>query len=323
MRVPRAICAGLATAALLAASSLQQEIEHVAHGSGGSLGATATLLETGQTVSYHGSEAFPMASSYKIPIAVQILKLVDEGKLSLDRMVELKPSDLHPGSGMVSEILIHPGVILSIENLMELMLLISDNSAADVLLREAGGPAAVTQTMRALGLEGIRVDRPTAILISDETGARPPRDESQWTPQMWERLYNAVPEEAQRRARRAFDADPRDTATPDAMNALIVHIWKKDILKPESAELLLDIMRRCQTGKSRLKGILPEGTEVAHKTGTMGGTTNDVGIITLPNNAGHVAISVFVKGSYHPAADRERAIAEVSRAAYDYFLFTR
>jgi len=92
-------------------------------------------------------------------------------------------------------------------------------------------------------------------------------------------------------------------------------------MKPESADLLLDIMRRCQTGQTRLKGILPEGTEVAHKTGSIGGTTNDVGIVTLPDNTGHVAIAVFVKASDKPVAERERAIAEIARTTHDFFLY--
>ena len=118
-----------------------------------------------------------------------------------------------------------------------------------------------------------------------------------------------------------FDADPRDTATPEAMVALLQRIYRKDLLKAESAELLLDIMRRCRTGEARLKGMLPLGTEVAHKTGTIGGTTNDVGIVTLPEDAGHVAITVFVKSSEKEVSDRERTIADVARAVYDFFLF--
>jgi len=67
---------------------------------------------------------------------------------------------------------------------------------------------------------------------------------------------------------------------------------------------------------------LPEVTVVAHKTGTIGGTTNDVGIITLPDGAGHVIVTAFVKDSTRPVPEREKAIAEVARAAHDYFLFT-
>jgi beta-lactamase class A len=80
-------------------------------------------------------------------------------------------------------------------------------------------------------------------------------------------------------------------------------------------------MRRCRTGEARLRGILPEGTEIAHKTGTIGRTTNDVGIITLPDSAGHVAIAVFVKSSEKDVPARERTIAEIARSVHDFFLF--
>ena len=70
-----------------------------------------------------------------------------------------------------------------------------------------------------------------------------------------------------------------------------------------------------------MKGVLPANTIVAHKTGTIGGTTNDVGIITLPDNAGHIALAVFVKSSEKEIPARERTIAEIARAAHDFFLF--
>jgi beta-lactamase class A len=80
-------------------------------------------------------------------------------------------------------------------------------------------------------------------------------------------------------------------------------------------------MYRCRTGEARLRGLLPGGTEIAHKTGTIGGSANDVGIITLPDNAGHVAIAAFVKSSDKAVPARERAIAEIARAVHDFFLF--
>ena len=105
------------------------------------------------------------------------------------------------------------------------------------------------------------------------------------------------------------------------MAALLERIYRKDLLKRESAELLMDIMRRCRTGEARLRGLLPQGTEIAHKTGTIGGSANDVGIITLPDNAGHVVIAAFVKSSEKEVSARERAIAEIARAIHDFFLF--
>jgi len=322
----RAVCLLFAAISLANAATdpalarLERQIDYVSHVTDGVAGVSAVHIETGRAISVRGAEAFPMASAFKLPVAVQLLSLVDEGKLTLDRMVSLSPSDLHPGSGKLSELFFHPGVSLSIANLMEIMLAISDNSAADVLLREAGGPPAVTARMHALGLNGIRVDRSTALLISDWQGAKNLPPESQWTRGMWDRIYDAVPERDHMRARRAEMADPRDTATPDDMTKLLVGVWKKELLTPQSAGVLLGIMDRCQTGKSRIKGLLPQQTDVAHKTGSLGGVANDVGFITLPGGAGHIAISVFTKASNRPEEASEKAIAEISRTIYDYFV---
>ena len=304
-----------------ALQALEREIARLAKVSGGIAGVTAIHLETGRRVSLNGADRFPMASTFKVPIAVQLLTRIDKGEIKLDQMIEIKQSDLHPGSGTISDLFNKGGLALSVRNLMELMLLISDNSATDVLLRTAGGPEAVTARMRALGIEGISVNRSTAQLIADWAGVStlPPQD--QWTPVTFFVAFAAVKPEDRKTAATKFDSDPRDTSTPDGMAALLERIYRKDILKPESADLLMDIMRRCRTGDTRLKGLLPQGTEVAHKTGTIGGTTNDVGIITLPDNAGHVAIAAFTKSSDKDGASRDRGIAEIARAVYDFFLF--
>src|SRR6185312_3662454 len=107
-----------------------------------------------------------------------------------DTMVTLGPTDYHPGSGKLTELFFHPGLSLSIQNLLELAIVISDNSAADVLLRQAGGASAVTARMRMLGLNGIRVDRSTALLISDWQGAKNIPPESEWNRAIWDKLYD-------------------------------------------------------------------------------------------------------------------------------------
>ena len=302
---------------------LEQQIEFLAHTTDAVVGVSALHIESGRYVSVRGTEQFPQASAIKIPIAVQIMALADEGKLTLDQMVTLKPADLHPGSGRISELLFHPGVALSIENIMELAIVISDNSAADLMLREAGGPAAVTARMKTLGLNGIRVDRSIAVLLADWGGIKALPPEAEWNRDMWDKLFDAVPETEHMAARRLQTRDPRDTATPADMTKLLARIWKKDLFSPVYANKMLEVMERCQTGKARIKGLLPQGTDVAHKTGTVGGVVDDVGVITLPGRGGHVALSIFTKGSSRPEEVSEKAVAEISRTVYDYFaLFT-
>ena len=303
---------------------LEAELARLVPISNGTMGVGVLHLESGRSLFVNGDVGFPMASTFKVPVAVQLLTLVDQGKLSLDSMVTLRPSDLHPGSGTLTSLFDDPGVSLSVRNLLELMLLISDNSATDINLRLAGGAAAVNARLKALGVTGISVDRPTILLIADAIGVTAVPPESEWTPGRFRELARGVPDSAQKAAAAVFYRDPRDTATPRGMARLLELIWTRQALSEASTALLIDIMYRCETGQARLKGILPPGTAVAHKTGSLGiGVANDVGIIDLPSGAGHVIVTAFVKESKSEAATQERAIAQAARAVYDYFLFNR
>src|SRR6185312_1866154 len=115
---------------------LERQMEYVSHATDGIVRVSAIHIESGRQVSLRGAESFPMASAFKLPVAVQIMSMVDDGRLTLDKMVSLTPQDLHPGSGRLTELFFHPGVSLSIANLLELAIVISDNTAADLLLHE-------------------------------------------------------------------------------------------------------------------------------------------------------------------------------------------
>jgi beta-lactamase class A len=167
----------------------------------------------------------------------------------------------------------------SARSLMARMLIHSDNRATDILLADLGGPNAVHKWLQDNGIAGLRVDRTIAQLLS----AR--RD-------LWDR---------------------RDSSTPVAMVDLLRRIYKAELIKPESRDYLLDLMSRCQTGKNRMKALLP-GVPVEHKTGTLDGLTDDVGFISLPDGR-RVAVAIFARGG----TDRPRTIAETARTIYDGF----
>ena len=323
---PFRIALTLAILAPLAAWSsepvLERELARLAEMSGGTMGVAAVHIESGRSAWVNPDMAFPMASTYKVPIAVQLLHMVDNGQLSLEDRIEIGMEDYSPGSGAIAKLLDDPGLSVSVLNLLEIMLLISDNTATDRLLDTVGGGEAVTERMTALGVEGVRVDRPTIRLIGDWLGVEhmPSAAGKRWDDYM--ELVEDMPEVDREAAALAFDMDPRDTSTPRGMAQLLQQIWSGDALSESSSALLIDIMERCETGLNRLKGNLPEGTVVAHKTGTIGRTTNDVGIFTLPGEAGHVIVVAFVKESEVEVPERERAIADAARAAHDYFLFT-
>ena len=305
----------------IAQSTLERAIKRLAESSGGIVGVTAVHIETGRRVALNGELRFPMASVYKLPIALQLLHKIDRGELRLSDQVTLSEHDFRPGHSPIVEFANNKPLTLTVERLLELMLGESDNSASDKLLGLAGGAAAVTARMRALDIAGIDISRPEGRLALDFWGVREPPPESEWTLALFESMSEKGTPATREAAAIAYTNDPRDTSTPDAMAQLLVRVHRGEVLKGASMERLLQIMAKTQTGLARLKGLLPAGTPVAHKTGTMGATTNDVGILTLPDGAGHVAIAVFVKGSTRDVPERERVIAEIARSIYDFFLF--
>ena len=168
---------------------------------------------------------------------------------------------------------------VSARSLMKRMLIHSDNRATDMLIRDLGGPTAIHNWLQQNGVSGLRVDRTIAQLLS----AR--RD-------LWDR---------------------RDSSTPTAMVDFLKRIYRAELIRPASRDYLLDLMAQCQTGKNRMKALLP-GVPVEHKTGTLDGLTDDVGFITMPD--GHrIAVAIFARGG----TNRPRTIAEAARAIYDGF----
>lgn len=293
---------------------LDVELARIVDGTSGTVGVTIVHLETGKRASLNPDVRFPMASTYKVAIAAAILDQVDAGKLTLDQMIVVPEAMVVDSDGIAKDFP-HPGVSLSVANLIESMLVVSDNTATDVLFKLAGGGQAVTAWIRKIGVEGMQVDRDTAHLIMDFAGITVQPNKRNFAA-----LLQANPEIAKMEdvPNPRFDNDPRDTATPDAMVGLLARIHRGEALSARSTKFLLEVMERCFTGQGRLIAMLPPGVALAHKTGTIGGTVNDVGIMTLPGGGGHLAIAVFIKESSDPMATRERLIAQIARTAYDY-----
>ncbi len=258
------------------------DVNQIVAPAGGTVGFAAMDLATGRKLGLHEHQRFPMQSVFKLPIAVEVLIQVETGRLDLGRVVKLGKADAR--GGLAGGITV-PGQ-RTIGELLEAMVVNSDNVACDKLLALLGGPRVVDARMRTLGVDGMTI----------------------------------------RFSERQMGAGKADnTATPTAMLVLLGKIARRELgLSEAGANRLADLLVRVTTGGKRLKGALPPGTIVAHKTGTSrteGGktdATNDVGLITMPNG-NLFAIAVFVHASPADETTREAVIAQLARAAYDTF----
>jgi beta-lactamase class A len=301
-------------------SPLRKKIEQAASRAKGDVGIAVKHLESGTEILINADKKFPMGSTYKLPILVETYYQAAEGKFSLDDRVEVMPSDIHIGSGAMVALFDPPGVQLNIRNLINMAMRVSDNSAADILLNRVE-PGNVTQRMKTLGLESIRVDRSTLEMILDQSGldyaqfgALPAREVR--------KLLDSIDAATAAKADDQFNKTDKDTAKPADMNRLLEMLVKGEIVDREASDEIIAILKECQTGTARIPGLLPRevAIEVAHKSGTIGGSINDTGIVFLPYGAGHLAITVFMKNTKATTAVRERVIADITRYAYDYFV---
>jgi beta-lactamase class A len=305
--------------------ALEERFRTIAATAGGTVGVSVLHLESGRGASLHGNERFPMASVFKLAVAVELSARSDRGAVRLDQKIALAPADMRGGTPL-AEKAPNGGITLTVGELLEAMLVDSDNTAVDVLLPLAGGPEVITAQLDAAGLGDIRVDRSELELTFDALGVASPPPRSTRSLATIGKAIDSVPEPARREAFDRFLADPRDTATPNALVQLLRQIAEGRRLTPESRDRLLALMTRTRPGPARLKGQLPAGTPVAHRTGTGADSgranicTNDVGIVTLPGGRGRLAIAVLIKGSDRSLAAREKAIAAIARAAYDYWM---
>lgn len=270
------------------AQDMEKDINKIAAESHGRTGIGLLILETNKSAWLNAKEHFPMQSVYKLPIGMAVLSLVDSGVITPDEMVTVGKDELI-GSRQHSPIRdAHPegNFQISVRDLLYYSVSESDGTASDVLLRLVGGADKVMSFLSRIGVSGIRVANTEMEIGSD--------DKIQY--QNW-----ATPEGA-----------------VEFLKALISGKW----LKPESQAFLLKLCTETETGMNRIKGLLPKGTVVAHKTGssrTVNGitaATNDIGVVTLPNG-NHMIVVVFVSDS--PAEDmvRESIIAKIARLGWD------
>ena len=266
--------------------ALEVQLAALAGASQGRIGVAALDLATGRTVAVQGDQPFPMASTSKIAIVAAFLAGVDQGKWSLSDRYPLMVA--LPSARFSSTVApVRPGAELSALQLIELAITRSNNEATDALLRVVGGPMAVTRWVRmTAGISEFRLDRDIATLVRDDGVVNP-----------------------------AITIDRRDSITPTAMVRLLAGVHRGDWLSADSRAVLLGAMGRCATGRHRMRAMLPEGTAIAHKTGTLFNTASDVGFIETPDGR-NLAVAIYVTGQ-GGKPNRESRIALLARTIYD------
>ena len=234
---------------------VSQKIEKLTEGLVGRIGVAAQEIGSGVRVTVNGDESFAMASTYKVAIAAKVMDLVDKGELSLDQMVDV-PHDMYvAGTVAIAERFPYPGVQFSLANLIYPMITESDNTATDVCLGLVGGPAAVTENLRRLGITDFRVDRSVREILMDFYGL------PAVTPEAVVEAISKNPAlvAAQVDPNPNFEADPRDHTTPNAYLKLLLAIDSGTAMSPESREFLLGVMSRTRTGAGRTQGAAAQG----------------------------------------------------------------
>lgn len=272
-------------------NTLRERITELAAPAKGIVGVSVLGLEDRDTLNYNGNARLVMHSVMKFPIAMAVLHLVDSGIFTLDQTIHIKRRDLPATSvSPLRDKYPRGGVDVSFRELLTDMISYSDNDACDILLKKLGGPDQVEDYLHSIKVRGINIEASEKDMAS-----------------AWEVQYT-------------------NWCKPIDMIKLLDLFYSGKALLSPTRDFLYKIMTETSTGPNRIKGLLPEGTVVAHKTGSSGTNsaglspaTNDVGIITLPNGK-HVAIAIFVCNSTADEATREGVIAKIAKAVYEHYI---
>jgi beta-lactamase class A len=306
-------------------ASLNEGIVRATTGLGYTFGVAVKYLESGAEMQINGNQRFALASVFKVPVLVTAARRIDAGALRLDQRVTFADRMKTAGSGLLAYL--GAGLNLSLKDLLLLMIIISDNTATDMVVNLVGGPAAVDSTMRDLGFAPrelhISGDVHDLFGQSRETG-QPALIPSEMKARMQEMM-------AARQGAPAADETQGNVATPLAMVRLFEMIFGGRAASRQACDLALDILLH-QTLNDRLPSMLPFGTDVAHKTGTMMGSVNvrnDSGIIYVSPSV-HAVVSVFARRDEPPSPEQlrgpamreeghrvDRAFGEIGRLVYE------
>jgi beta-lactamase class A len=275
------------------------------------LGVAVKHLRTGEGASFNGDELFPTASVFKVPVIVELYRQAEAGRLSLDDKMVLKEAEKVPGSGILKEL--SEGLEVTVRDLSRLMMILSDNTATDMIVERVGKDN-VNATMRRLGLNKTVVVADCRDLLFDLVGANDLPDDEKTLDR-----YLQLAKAGANKGAWSLGTERNDVTTPLEMNRLLGLIVEGEAVGRAGCDAILATMEKCQTGEYRVPKYLPaEKVKMYRKTGSLPGIRNDVGVITILSSGEKYCISCFTRGAPDVYA-AEEAIARVSRSVYRYF----
>ncbi len=269
---------------------LRKDILKITQSKKADVGISIAGIEDHDTLSVNGEKHYPMQSVFKFHIAIVVLNEVDKGRLFLDQKIHIGKEVLTPNTWSPIREEFPNGTTLTLVEMLKYTVSQSDNIGCDMLLDLLGGTKTVNDYYHKKGFNDI------SILANEaEMHKNWPTQFLNWT-------------------------------TADVSSKILYAFFEEKLLSKQRTDFLWKIMTETATGKKRIKGQLPEGTVVAHKTGSSGtnekgitAAVNNIGIVSLPNGK-HFSISVFVSNSSENMETNEKIIADVSKLAWDYFL---
>ncbi|HKI79247.1 MAG TPA: class A beta-lactamase, subclass A2 [Ignavibacteriaceae bacterium] len=271
-------------------SNLQKQITDLINTKDATIGIGIYNFDTNETLIINGQHHYPMQSVFKFHLALAVLKEVDEGNLSLDQKIHIIKVDLLPDTwSPLRDKYLNGNIDLQLRDILYYTVSRSDNNGCDILFKLLGGPETVNKYIHSLGINDISIKATEAEMHK-----------------AWEVQYG-------------------NWTTPLAAVKLLAKFYNGKILSESSFNFLWKLMSESTIGKDRIKDKLPDGTNVAHKTGLSAtdeegitAATNDIGIVTLPNGK-HYAIAVFVSDSKENEKVNAGIISGISKIAWDYF----
>ena len=270
-------------------TELRKEISQIISTKNATFGVSIKGIESKDTLSINGNLNAPLMSVFKFHIALATLNLVDKGKLSLKQKIFIKKEDLHADTwSPIRDEYPNGNMYLTLDQLLRYTVSHSDNNGCDILLELIGGTEVVQKFINKQGITDF-------VIKANEEEMR-----------TWENLYI-------------------NTSTPFATTELLEKFYKGKVLKRKSTKYLYQLMVECSRGLTWMKAGLPQGTELAHRTGISGTNENnlrvamnDVGIVKLPNG-NHLIISIYLKDITETRENTEKIIADITKATWNYY----